>query len=625
MNAPTVRDRCPFYHTVPKGLADNAAWRRKQRDRAASDVSYQKLLLSMCSKDILFWINGFVFTEDPRTPIDGTPRPSSEIPFVTWEFQDETILAICEAIEQGFDLHIVKARDMGASWMPLMVMSWYAIFHRGKRFKCLSRKEELVDSTEDEDALFPKIDFVLEHLPFWMRPKVSRTSLHFFFPDSRGAIDGESTNADAARGGRRSAMLLDEFASVDNQKEILSATKDVTRCRIFVSTPKGASNPFAKRCLSGKHKVIRLGWFLHPHKRPGLYSSERGVLHVIDKTYKFPVDFKFILDGKLRSPWYDRDEAERDNGQETAQEVDMDFLGSAPQFFSSQMLDRVKIRCACRPRSYLPLKSFFFPPQSEEWEAFWDRVRGASLHLWCPLDYQKKAPRNRRYRIGVDVAAGSGASNSCVHIADATTGEQVGEFTSPYVLDVELAHIVKAICGIFQGDEEQGPLVIWEDRGPGKSFGTKLWELKHRHVYFRQNEDSLSNKQTDTPGWNPTPANKRQLLGRLRDALKDGVYAIRSEALVDEARYYVHLPNDTVAHTEEIDGGDPTGARSNHGDRVIAAGLAWHASRNHCRIEDLEYGADDSWAPEPPVGSPAYNRRRYERQTRDREEVLAGW
>jgi hypothetical protein len=594
--------KSPFLHLIPKNRTENVTWRREQRQKALGDPSYQKLLLRMCKRDVLFWINGFVFTEDPRPPIDGEPRPSSELPFITWEFQDDTILQIFEAIEKGFDLWIVKSRDMGASWMVLMVFTWFFLFHSGKRFKCLSRKEELVDSTEDEDALFPKVDFAISRLPSWMRPAVggmTRTNLHFFNKQTRGAIDGESTNSDAARGGRRTALFGDEFASVANQKEILAATKDVTRCRIFGSTPKGASNPFAKRVQGGKCRVIWLGWWLHPDKRHGLYTSERGKLKIIDHDYVFPPDFEFILDGELRSPWHDQDERERENDQEHAQETDMNFLGSLQQFFGAKMLDRVQEKYARDAETALPLEDFFKTAAADEWDAFWDRMRGSALRLWCKLDHKNRADPGHTYRFGVDVAAGSGASNSVVHIADAQTGEQVAEFASPFILPEELAYVVKALTEIFKGDDETGPLVIWEDRGPGKQFGKKLWDLKHRHVYFRKNEESLSGKVTDTPGWNPTVQNKRQVLGALRDALKSGNFRVRSRELLDEARYYVYLSGDNVGHSEEAETDDPTGARSNHGDRVIAGALAWHTMRDFNReIEEGDTQKKAEWGSE---------------------------
>src|SRR5690606_6830422 len=78
-----------------------------------------------------------------------------------------------------------------------------------------------------------------------------------------------STNADLGRGGRRKAIMLDEFAAAENGPEILAATADAAPCRIYNSTPQGRGNAFAAVRFSGKVKVVTLHWKDHPVKGAG--------------------------------------------------------------------------------------------------------------------------------------------------------------------------------------------------------------------------------------------------------------------------------------------------------------------------------------------------------------------
>ena len=148
----------------------------------------------MCARDPLFWVNSFVWTYDPRLK-------QSVVPFVTYaSYQDETILAIVDSIESGGDVLIEKSRDMGASWLCLLVFTWYWHFHPEKSFLVASRKEDLVDKTDDPDSLFWKIDFILKWEPSWLAPIHERTSLHFLNVENDSTIDGASTTSDTARG-----------------------------------------------------------------------------------------------------------------------------------------------------------------------------------------------------------------------------------------------------------------------------------------------------------------------------------------------------------------------------------------------------------------------------------------
>ena len=101
----------PYYHLVPKDIHKNLIFRRQMLKLGFESSEAAKNLVIMCSRDILFYINTFVWTYDPRE----TNSTKKEKPFVTYPFQDDAVLETVKAIESGYDIFTDKSRDMGAS------------------------------------------------------------------------------------------------------------------------------------------------------------------------------------------------------------------------------------------------------------------------------------------------------------------------------------------------------------------------------------------------------------------------------------------------------------------------------------------------------------------------------
>jgi hypothetical protein len=353
---------------VPKDFVANLEYRKRIRQWAAESEENRRDLWIACARDILFWTNTFVWTYDPRLEWEG----GKWLPFNTYPFQDEAILTIQDCVGKE-DLGIDKSRDQGASWMMLLVFDHFFTFHAGYSFLVGSRKEDLVDKAGDHDCLFWKIDQIHARVPPWlrpnMRPGLDRQALMFNNRELGCNIVGSSTTKDLSRGGRRSAVAIDEYAAYEPPAsyEVLSATQFVTRSRIFNSTPKG--------CVGGFHDVmhklairkLHFDWFNHPVQRQGLYTTQAGRLKLVDpgfwsfatvglirrlapligKKIKATKDtpardvYPFILDGEVRSPYFDN-ECERTPVKSIiAQELKRDYLGAGGQFFDAAEIARM--------------------------------------------------------------------------------------------------------------------------------------------------------------------------------------------------------------------------------------------------------------------------------------------
>lgn len=588
----------PFYDLVVKDLRGNLEQRKKMLRRAAGDRDYQRTVWAMCARDPLFYINTLVFTYDPR-------KPQQALPFITYPFQDEAILEILDCIKSGRDLVIEKSRDMGASWMVLLAFEWRWHFHRLNTFLVVSRKEDLVDKSDDPDSLFWKLDFILANQPGWMVPKIKRSSLHLKNIDMQSTIDGDSTTGDIGVGGRRTAIFADEFARVKEGKKVLDATADTSKCRIFGSTHLGTGGAFYELTQDKKIRRLRLHWTKHPEKAAGLYFTGEHVKGYADPEWNGK---------KPRSPWYDAECERRKSKADIAENIDMDPVGSGYAYFDAEMLDRLQEQVVRPPYIVGELE--------------YDRITGnpikfrvapeGRIRLWMTLDGDDKPLRLRKgYVGGTDISAGTGASNSAAAFADPISKEVVLDVADPNMRPEEWAVLMVALCRWLRGHDEEPALLAWEANGPGHPFGRKVLDLGHRKIYYQKDEKNVTRKISDIPGWWNTALEIRELFfGQLRSAMANGEFLYRSIEVLQECREYVYGPGGKVMHRSAIDEDDPSGAREQHGDRVIGAGVLWQAIRH-------EFGTAKEAAPLPAVV--AVNSFLARRQRRGSREEARSW
>lgn len=285
----------------PKDIDANFRYRAQLLHRAERDTALQSALRSMCAEDPVFWLNTFGWTFDPRPENQkALGYNDANLLFLTWEFQDEFIRWLAGKIERGGDGVLEKSRDMGASWLVLVVFQWFWQFGgAGNDFKLGSRKEEFVDKIGDMDALFPKIRYQLKRQPWWLLPKGFRVSEHAKFmniinPVTGSAITGESNNPYFGTGGRRKAVLFDEFAKWTNTDESAwQSASDVTGCKIAVSSANGRGNHFYRLRAgeAGEVEVYRMHWRLHPLKDQAWYDREKTRRSKQDLAAEVDIDY----------------------------------------------------------------------------------------------------------------------------------------------------------------------------------------------------------------------------------------------------------------------------------------------------------------------------------------------
>lgn len=581
----------------------------------ATSTDAQKVMLHLVRQDPRIAFKTFFFTFNPKN------APGyRNMPFITWPIQDELVQKLQDSIVNGHDLLIDKSRDEGASWLNLGIFFYHWLFVPDSKFLVGSRGMDLVDKRGDSKTLFWKLDYLLKHLPKWFTPKYIRTFKHLENLENGSGIDGESTTDDFAAGDRRTAILLDELARVDPTiaQGILDAASDVTDCRIINSTHTTAAHPYCKlrRGITAKVKVFVLPWWKDPRKNDGLYQSpDYSMVTLHDIQYwrdKFPDLFNevhegipfntkdieveavlsgeenalFVADGqgKWRSPWYDNEKRRR-SARDTAQNLDMNPVGSGDMVFDDSVLQQIRTDLCRKPNYKGEIEYKYFSEYRGESKyveiseiQFVKDSGKCRLSWWGELLEDNRPNQTHNYVIGCDIALGTGASNSVISVFDVNTCEKVGSWVCAFTSPVNFANQVYAILKWIGGAAV--PFLIWESNGgQGGAFARQLFNLGYGFYYKRRDEKKASRSRTNNPGWHNSAQTKIDLLISFRESLswtfKTSVefhkFIIYDEAAVGEYEQYIFdktgRPNPAATAEEE------GGAKAAHGDRVIADAL----------------------------------------------------
>lgn len=542
----------------------------------------------------------------------------AEVPMITWPVQDAAAAQLIEAVRTGGeDVVIDKSRDMGASWLCLLVFLWFWLFHPNHAFLIVSRKEDLVDKRGDPDSMFWKLRFVIARLPEWMIPAHTDTHMHLRNNDNGSVIDGESTNENLGRGGRRRAILVDEAAAIRDLAAILTATDNATPCRIFNSTPAGPG-AFSDLRFSGKAKVIVLGWWDHPEKAMGRHL------------YTDPADGKVKWHGPYRQRKLDTR-----SRREVSTNLDIDHMGAGAMFFDSDVLSRQRSRADRSPPAHRGDITCDAPYGAQEDALLGrgaDAVRGIVFgddhtgpwRFWIdlvrdPLTGLRRPPQDRVYVFGADVAWGMGASNSVISVFDPDTGMKAAEFASAMVTPDQLVRVL-ARAGLWFGGrlETRCALVAWESNGGGGTIGPSLVRLGYPWLYRHYGMDKLTNTPGEKLGWHSTitgESSKENVFAWYRGELATDRFVNLSPEALDEAGQIIWYRSGGIGPGRmEAEGAN---ARKTHGDRVTADALACWAARRVPQQRTAEV--------RPPKGSAAERIQEAEIARGGGEDADARW
>jgi hypothetical protein len=538
----------------PKERKENLAWRASILRRCQEDMAYQEMTRELFFRNILFAFNAFYYTYDPRK------RPRHQIPFATWEFQDGAILKIEEAILLGKDLVLEKSRDMGATWMVLLVYHHKWINPSGgSDFLLGSRIEDYVDKRGDMRTLFEKIRYAHNKLPQWLWPRGYVPRKHDNYmklqnPETGAVITGESNNANFSTGGRFASAFFDEFAKWESTDESAwTAAGDATPSRIATSTPFGASGQYYKLVTDGKTKKIRLHWSLHPEKALGLScvfpSPNEDDKSRLGKLWK-PAE-------KLVSPWYLK-ECERRRKEEIRQELDIDYLGSGNPVFGD------KAEASLAIYRLLPDKPKMFLKLNLE-ELGYETLTAEPFDWEGFLCVYEEYDRRHSYVLGVDVVEGvEGGDFAVIKVLDRVTKNFVASYFS-CIDEVMLSRVIKIISDYYSPEKEStdAPWCGVETTGPGLATFDLCVLLGVVNLFMAPRYDVTNGGVSYKKGWKTDTTSRNELIAGVRKYLINRTGELYSQRLVGELTTFVYSKT-----------GKAQAKNGAHDDEVMAAGIA---------------------------------------------------
>ena len=594
-----MRVETPYIHLVPKDPLQNHSFRRRCIEYGRDNEQHARELWIMCARDPLFYANVFCWQLNAKDYAFSPVRP-----LITHDQQDECVLAVLRAFGDH-DLGIFKSRDVGGTTIGLILpFEWAWHFRDYQSFLLVSREKDMVDSsgeTGSTNTLFDKLDFLHKYQPRWLLPtgyhlsrkkNPNRTEAHAGNPDNGSVLDGDATTSDLSVGDKRTAIGLDERGLMPNSELISLGTREATKSRISNSTPRGTAGDgreFYRLWRDPHLEKVVLHWSRHPEKAVGLYTSINNRLVVIDKSYDFPEDYDFVLDGdkterlgyeyvhngvrvKVRSPWYDNECKRAGSDREIAQELDINFLESGQLFFDAGVIDELQ---RGDKATVLPSRGKWSVAVKDKRLQLVD-VGEKHLELWFDPGDSRDAPWGE-YVVASDVAWGVGgamSSPSSAVIYNNATREKVGQYVRNDINPSEYADVLAALCRWFHDAR-----VIWENNGPGRILVKNLYGAPnfYRRVYMHGDPEDTRRRHGHKPGWESGSKSKLLLLAEYRRALKAREIINTSRQALDECLEYIQPDDKKVVHSKALSKADAdigdTG--ESHGDLVIADALAW--------------------------------------------------
>ncbi len=325
----------------------------------------------------------------------------------------------------------------------------------------------------------------------------------------------------------------------------------------------------------------------------------------LDESYAYPDNYKFIADGKLRSPWYDDQCAQATSDVEIAAELDISYENSVGgPLIRSELLTTI----IARAKPPLFTGEMVFSDFADDAKFVDDRIMqksGGRLQLWIPLDAQSRPPKSE-YVVCADPAGGSDSKQSAatvICVADKTSKQKVARFKSSSIYATDAGVYAVALCKFFGGAQ-----LCWETNGSvGAGFKrAAMVDMRYRNVWTKDsNELAIDPTDSNQPGWHSSKDKKKFLLTEYVHAIVEGRYFNPSADGLKEISEYAYLPNGAIEHQRSLR--SKTTANDEHGDEVIADALCCKLVSDGGRFAEKNSEQFTTF----PVGSYGWRREQY--------------
>lgn len=396
------------------------------------------------------------------------------MPFRLWPSQ-------CQVLWDIFThrlLILLKARQLGISWLCCSYALWLCLFHAGKVVLLFSKGET------EANELTRRILALYTRLPDWLKeilPSLVKDNTQVLEWANGSRIQSFASSKGGGRSFTASLVIMDEAAFIMWADEIYTALKptiDGGGQLIILSTANGLGNLFHllwTRAVKGLNsfKTIFLPWWARPGRDADWYANQ-----VAESTD--PAKVK----------------------QEYPASANEAFIASGRSRFDSEWIERQSSNvCASMPRSALP-----------------DALRSLP-----GLSVYSLPETGRKYTLAADVAEG------LVH----------GDYSAAVLIDNETWEEMASLHGHWEPDVYAGYLQTLA-AFYGATIGVE--RNNHGHAVLAtlkiKNALNVANGMDGKRGWLTNLQTKPLSIDALAEGLRDALVKVRTQSALDEMQIY---------------------------------------------------------------------------------------
>ena len=433
------------------------------------------------------------------------------IPFAMWPH----LVEVVELFGAENLISILKARQIGLSWLLAAYACWTALYHKGANVMLFSQGEN------EAKVLLSKVKAIHEELPPHLQGHMAgNNATEMKFEDMASKITALPSTEKAGRGETGTLVIQDEadfHEYADANYAAIKPTIDAGGQLIQVST----SN---KKNLSSLFKALYRG------------SPKNGF------AARF---YSWAVRPERDQKWYDR---VRREAPDTA-EMNADL-------YMEQEYPRTEEEALSASR----VLSAFDPDVLESMQG---DIKNPVDTLGLANIYQKPSI-GKRYMAGSDSSHGVGADFGVSVIMDATTGMVVADIVDNYIEPEELASQTIDLL-----EKYGNPIWGIEDNEWGILAIRRAQELEYPNLYERLRpgkSPSGAAVRVMRPGWHTDEKTRYILWGELIQAVKDRLIVVPNKDGLSQFTSVIRNPE----KNGRIEG--MTGA---HDDYPLAVGIAW--------------------------------------------------
>lgn len=426
--------------------------------------------LATCAVDAAYFTHEYGLIDDAQGHGDG----GGMMPFHLWPAQVNVMWTLMVARL----ILILKARQLGISWICCAYALWLCLFQTGKVVLCFSKGQG------EANELIRRIKALYERLPAWMLaelPKLVTDNTQELEWDNGSRVKSLPATKNAGRSLTASLVILDEAGFLmwaSSLYKALKPTIDGGGQLIVLSTANGIGNLFHvlwTRATQGLNTftTIFLPWWARPGRDRAWYDSQLSDYtdpKMVKQEYPSNATEAFLVSGRTRfdASWIEAQAKHIKAG------------------LASKLLPEVL-------RTIRKLTVYALPKPG------------------------------RRYIIGADVAEGLEHGDfSAATVIDAETWEEVAHLQGHWEPD-EFAVLLHTLSDVYGAD------IAVERNNHGHAV---LATLKLRNC------KRVVKGPDDRPGWLTNEQTKPLSIDLLATALRDELVKLHTQATLDELQIY---------------------------------------------------------------------------------------